>query len=73
MAQTSTPEWAQPEVEDTVHPKRRNVPISMTEEEIERVDAVASKTRQSRSQLLKRIVHSALYSADTETMLGIRK
>ena len=73
MEHVSTPEWALPDLEDPAHPKRRNVPISMTEEEIERVDAVASKTGQSRSQLLKRIVHSALYSADTERMLGLRK
>lgn len=68
MANTSTPTWALPDT-DTSQLKRRNVPISMTEHEIERADALATATGQTRSQLLKRLVHDELYSSESEQIL----
>lgn len=41
----------------------------MTEQEIERADALATATGQTRSQLLKRLVHDELYSSESEQIL----
>lgn len=66
------PTWAVPQ-QKTKSPDRRNVPIQMGEDEIERADAVAAVTGQTRSQLLKRIIKDALFSTETEHLLRGRK
>ena len=65
------PEWANPEQIQTGL-VRRNIPISLSEEQIERADMLAARTNQTRSRMLQRIVECALRNPELETLYGKR-
>lgn len=63
------PEWAKPDT-DNKEPSKRNIPITLTEEEIQRADALAARSGQTRSKLLQRIVRTELYGDYAKGIMG---
>lgn len=65
----NTPDWAKPKEKDPQE-ALRNVPIRLSVKDIARLDAIASRSNQSRSSLLERIVTSEIYGDDAKRILG---